>query len=407
MSKVKTGKKKSKTQLKDYLQAGRKRKTPYREVYNGLNGYSSAYSGLNAYSSYGMSSEMKNEFLSYPAGTNPLSLETAADVYRNAYPSFATPPVYPTTDSLARLDMDRHGYTNGYFYDSVTRPYQHTLQYPSNGYSDLVSSHPKYGYDVSKYGYESFMGSGYSLDLSKRNSYYDTSKYDSYSRGYDTQSGVSDSKLARLNGSSYDTLRKSSSSSLYETSPVMNSNGLLQCGGGDATMASPTTCSINNSDLTSRHNQSLSVYNNNHHPKEEEMGSDYQTTANCGGSSSNDCGKNNPSQQQHPHAGYASVIRSTSPRGGKSSPPTTYGNIQPSTTPQDCGEMNVNGGGVWPSCNKAQSPIHNGGVTSNLHISSSVSSDSTSNVSSDPSPSSVHTPVIIDHTDNRWVYRSL
>lgn len=362
MSKVKTNKKKSKTQLKDYLQAGRKRKTPYREVYNGLNGYSSTYSGLNAYPGYG--GDVKNEFLSY-TGSNSLSLETAADVYRNVYPTFATPGVYPGTDGLTRLDMDRHGYTNGFYYDSVTRPYQHTIQYPSNGYSDLVS-HSKYGYDVSKYGYDSLMGGSYSLDLSKRNNYYDTSsKYGDSYRGYDSQSTSSENKYGRLNGS-YESLRKTS---VYE-----NSTGLLQC---DGSVSSPTSCPSSN-DLSGRQLHSL-------YQKDNTSEYQQQSSTDCSIQQNTDHSKHSQPQQ---HTGYASVIRSTSPRG-KSSP--SYTNPSSSSLhlapPQSDCDMNG-----WSSCTvgKAQSPH------SNLH------SDNTSTVS-DPSPASASTPVVTDNMDNRLV----
>ena len=401
LSKVKPSKKKSKTQLKDYLQAGRKRKTPYREVYNGLNGYSSAYSGLNGYAGYGVSGDMKSELLtSYTGAANPLSLETAADLYRNGYPTFATTGMYTGTDGLARLDVDRHGYTNGFYYDTMTRPYQHTLQYPSNGYSDLVS-HSKYGYDMSKYSYDSFMGTGYGLDLAKRNSYYDSPKYDSSYRGYETQQNT-DSKISRLNGS-YDSLRKSS---LYEGSGLMNSSGLLTCNPDGTPISSPSSssCPVNShSDLTSR--QSLGVYS------AKDSGNNNATADNTsypsGGGSSNcsvqqnavNCSKASvailPHQQQQ-LSGYTSVIRSTSPRCGKS--PTSYNNSsnnsngggppqhQPST-PQPHSDCELNS---WPTYVGKTENSGGGGGTG-------MASNSSENTSalSNPSPTSAISP---DHT---------
>lgn len=207
LSKIKTSSKRGKTaqgKYKEYLQTGRKRKAPYRDVaYSALpNGYANAaspYSSIStAYPGY---TDMKtNDFISpyTPAGSN-LALETAADLYRSsAYTPFAAAAasgMYPTADSL-RFDMDRQAaYANGYYFDSVTRQYQHSLPYTATGYSDLIS-HSKYPYDMSKYGYDSLVASGYGLDLTKRSNYYDTSTAAAY-RGYD----ATGDKYSRVNGS--------------------------------------------------------------------------------------------------------------------------------------------------------------------------------------------------------------
>uniref|UniRef100_A0A2C9M9I8 PAS domain-containing protein n=1 Tax=Biomphalaria glabrata TaxID=6526 RepID=A0A2C9M9I8_BIOGL len=107
--------------------------------------------GFTAYDGGG-GGEMKPPEAVYPYAANNFGFE--ADLYRPQGYGSLTP--YPTADPY-KLDMDKHGY----FLDH--RQYQHSsFPYPNNGYSEFVPS-TKYGYDVPKYGFDS-----YSLDLSKR-----------------------------------------------------------------------------------------------------------------------------------------------------------------------------------------------------------------------------------------------
>ena len=388
-------KKKSKTQLKDYLQAGRKRKTPYREVYSGLNGYAaSAYNGINGYPGYSVA-DMKNEFLSpYAAGSNPasnLALETAADLYRSggysSFPAAAAASVYPSSADGLRLDIDRQSYANGYYLDSVTRSYPHSLQYPAaNGYGDLIT-HAKYPYDVSKYSYDSFVG-GYGLDLSKRANYYDTSKYDATYRTYDSAMD----KMSRLNGS-YESLRKAS---LYDNSAPL-SGGIIGAGGGGSeppTITSPN-CSLNTPDLSSRssHTASAAVYGGS-----KETLNNYQATP-SGGVHDSHSAPVTPQLETKPLSQYTSVIRSTSPRNNKSPVASQYAtnsaavaltsNSHPMS--QNCSSSSSS---AWTACAAGKS-----GVTSpsTLHIQPTSTVSDTTSTLSDPSPTSANTPTVADH----------
>ena len=161
-SKSSKSKKKS-SQAKECAQSGKKRKggttpTPAGCLINGIPGYTPAYPPLNAYDTAASAEFKPAEFL-YPYGTNSYGFET--DLYRShGYGPFP-PSVYPSVESY-RLDTpDKHGFSNGYFLDH--RQYQPTLPYAGNAYSDVVASSAKYGYDVPKYGFDS-----YSLDLTKR-----------------------------------------------------------------------------------------------------------------------------------------------------------------------------------------------------------------------------------------------
>lgn len=180
---MKNGKnKKQKGQVREYLQTGRKKRGS-RDSLNGFTGYG-PYPALNGYEN----GEFKPEFV-YPYSSNNFGIES--DIYRShAYPAFSG-SVYPTTDTAYRLESDKHGYSNGYYLDPH-RQYQHTLSYHGSGYTDFMGSTSKYGYDVSKYGFD-----GYSLDLAKKMHYTDDfSRLDKY--GYDYGG---DRIAPRLNGS--------------------------------------------------------------------------------------------------------------------------------------------------------------------------------------------------------------
>lgn len=283
--------KKSKSQLRDYLQAGRKRKTPYRDVYNGINGYA-PYTGLNGYPACQPGTEVKPEFM-YPYTGQNFAFDTT-DFYRTGYHTLAG-GMYSTTDTF-RLEAEKHGYANGYYLEP--RQYQHTLQYHGNGYSDIMAQTAKYGYDMSKYGYADHV-SGYGLDLSKRPAYdEDLSRYENDLRKY---SGYGSDKLSRVNGT-YDPLR---TGSLYGTNPVLNNDGLLSCSTSHS--ISPS-CSLYRSDLTN----SSDRYNQACQPKVSPTSSvAMAATDNLDCSSSK---QQQQQQQQHLSNGHASVIRNASPR---------------------------------------------------------------------------------------------
>ena len=146
--------KKQKTQVRDFIQNNKKR-LKGKEGMNGLNCYG-AYPALNGYDN----SDYKPEFLYHYPGNN-IGLDSDLLYNRSHTYGSLTGSVYPTTDPY-RLDVDKHSYTNGYYLDTH-RQYQHTLSYHGNSYSDFVAPGSKYGYDVTKYGLDS-----YSLDFAKK-----------------------------------------------------------------------------------------------------------------------------------------------------------------------------------------------------------------------------------------------
>ena len=209
--------KKNKTQLRDYLQTGRKRKTPYRECFNGLNGYS-PYSALNGYpTACPQTGEIKADISAmYPYTGNNYGLDTA-DIYRSTGYSYGG--LYPSATDSYRLEAEKHAaaYPNGYYLEP--RQYQHTLQYHGNGYTDFMSPTSKYSYDMSKYGYDTHaVASSYGLDLSKRP--YDDMDFHKYSHDYSAADKLS--SVSRVNGS-LDPLK---SSTLYGTTPILNNDSL-------------------------------------------------------------------------------------------------------------------------------------------------------------------------------------
>ncbi|KAH9491548.1 hypothetical protein Btru_030922 [Bulinus truncatus] len=138
---------------KDY-QGGKRRKATSSSaacLIGSIPPYCSYPTGFTAYDGGG-GGEMKPPDAMYSYGANNFGFET--DMYRPQGYSSLTP--YPAADPY-RIDVDKHGY----FLDH--RQYQHSaISYPNNGYGDFVPP-TKYGYDVPKYGFDS-----YSLDLSKR-----------------------------------------------------------------------------------------------------------------------------------------------------------------------------------------------------------------------------------------------
>lgn len=149
-------------QGKDCGQNGKKRKggatpTPAGCIINGIANYGTHYPTFNAYEA--PATDFKAADFLYPYGSNSYSLEP--DLYRShGYGAF-TPSVYHPVDTYRLDSTDKHGLSNGYFPDH--RQYQLPLPYSSNAYSDVMGASAKYGYDVPKYGLDT-----YSLDLTKR-----------------------------------------------------------------------------------------------------------------------------------------------------------------------------------------------------------------------------------------------
>lgn len=313
--------KKSKGQLRDYLQAGRKRKTPYRDVYNGINGYS-PYAGINGYPTC-QTGDMKTEYL-YPYAGQNFALDTA-DLYRSGYHTFATAgSMYSSSDSL-RLEADKHAYANGYYIEP--RQYQHTLQYHGNGYSDLMAQTTKYGYDMSKYGYD-HMGS-YGLDLTKRGHYEDDlTRYESDLRKYSDYTATASDKLSRMNGT-YDPLR---TGSLYGTNAFLNNDGLLSCSMTSHGSSSP--CALYRTDTSSA---------DRYNPRD---GTKIMPTSSSADPSAREFSKSS-SQLTN---GHTSVIRNASPRT-KSPPTETPSTLYPSPSDSLQATQATNGSRAsWASC---------------------------------------------------------
>ena len=314
--------KKSKTQLRDYLQAGRKRKTPYREVYPTLNGYN-PYLSLNGYPSCQTAGDVKAELM-YPYSGGNFGLD--GDLYRTGYHTFAG-SMYPGTDGL-RLDTDKHSYTNGYYLEP--RQYQHTLQYHGNGYSDLMAQTSKYGYDVAKFSYCDPMSS-YGLDLTKRGHYEDEiSRYESDLRKYAAYSGYSAAeKVSRVNGT-YDTLRS-------DGSLENGRDSLMSCGGGVPHNTSPP-CSLYRPDTNT--GTAIDRYAERESALKLVSSSSMQPP---GG----DCSK----QAALPLNAHMSVIRLASPRA--KSPRTNATSLYsidtecPASMSADCSAA------TWPTCRKS------------------------------------------------------
>ncbi|XP_050391766.2 uncharacterized protein LOC126810627 [Patella vulgata] len=198
--KSKSSKSKKKAQTRETAMVNKKRKGAC--LLNGLPGYS-PYPPFNSYDT----NDYKADII-YPYGSNNYGYET--DIYRSHGYSSLPAPLYPTTDSY-RFDGDKHGLTNGYFYDH--RQYQPTLPYSSNTFTDIMTPANKYGYDVPKYGFDP-----YSIDLSKKvHCGDDISHMDSDIRkyGYDLHE-----RFPRLNGSLEPVDLRSSS--VYNPNPYMN-----------------------------------------------------------------------------------------------------------------------------------------------------------------------------------------
>lgn len=309
--------KKSKNQLRDYLHTGRKRKTPHRDAFNGINGYT-PYTPLNGYPTC-PTGEVKTDIM-YPYPSNNFGLDTASDLYaRTAAAGYSTFPgtsLYPTAADSFRLEADKHAYPNGYYLEP--RQYQHTLQYHGNGYTDYMSPSAKYPYDL-KYGYE-HMSSAYGLDLSKRTPYEEEmAKYETDIRKY---SHDYTDKYSRVNGA-YD----GRGSSLYSSTPLLNNDSLVA---SNLPQSSGSPCSLYRSDGTNgsthRYHDSISSMNKDTKPLVAEQETKTPTMPN----------------------GHASVIRNASPR--TKSPRSDRG-------PGTSGSMYGEGTSVLTSCGNASWPV--------------------------------------------------
>ena len=345
MSKLKNQRnKKSKTQLRDYLQAARKRKTPYRDVYGSINGYAPYGTGINGYPAC-QDGQMKTEFMYPYAGNNFAGIDP--ELYRASYPF--TGGVYPTSATEGFRLEDKHSYTNGYYLEP--RQYQHTLQYHGNGYTDLMAQTSKYGYDMSKYGYDM---SGYGLDLTKRGQYdtsavsgADLSRFDSDYRKYDY--GSSADKLgSRVNGG-YDSLR---TGPLYGTSSLLNNDQLLPC----SVPHNTTSCSLYPSDISStaameRYSQNSSslLSKDNSQSGSSKLAVTDSLVGSAVSSAVVDC-------KQSVANGHASVIRNASPRNKSSHLDPSSSNSSSSSmyTSTDAGNTALTNSGAtsWPDACK-------------------------------------------------------
>jgi aryl hydrocarbon receptor len=193
--KMKTRSKKSKSQFRDYLHTGRKRKHPYREVFNGINGYP-AFSSINGYPGC-QNGDIKTDLM-YP--------------YPNTHPY--TTAMFPAATDTFRLETDKHSYPNGYgSYYLDSRQYQAPLQY-GNGYPDLVGAATKYSYDLAKYNYDTV--SNYGLDITRRNPL--ENDYNKY-----------DSDLKKYTDFSSDRLSHKGLASSSNTLDLLSHNGFLNC----------------------------------------------------------------------------------------------------------------------------------------------------------------------------------
>ena len=335
--------KKNKGQLRDYLQTGRKRKTPYRECFTGLNGYS-PYTALNGYpATCPQTGEIKADISAmYPYTGNNYGLDTA-DIYRST--GYTYGGLYPSATDSYRLEAEKHAaaYPNGYYLEP--RQYQHTLQYHGNGYTDFVSPTSKYSYDMSKYGYDTHaMASSYGLDLSKRP--YDEMDIHKYSHDYSAADKLS--SVSRVNGS-LDPLK---SSALYGTTPILNNDSLNMA-------ATATPCPLYSSSTTTT---STERYNQDTSARDMKLGKLPTTPLS---ENSTDISKQTSAIMPN---GHASVIRNASPRtksprqdANPSSTPSMYPSYNsaagvsvlsscgnPSTTPQSSA--------TWPACSKTPTP---------------------------------------------------
>lgn len=157
--------KKSKSQLRDYLQAGRKRKAPYRELYHSLNIYAPYPNGGFAECG-GAVGEMKSDALTYSYTGQNFTFD-AVEQYRFGYHTFTAGAIYrpssgSTTDGFS-FETDKYGYASGYYLDA--RGYPYNFQCHANNYSDIVAqATSKYKQNIAKYGY----GDNSGLDLSSK-----------------------------------------------------------------------------------------------------------------------------------------------------------------------------------------------------------------------------------------------
>ncbi|XP_064629394.1 hypoxia-inducible factor 1-alpha-like isoform X2 [Lineus longissimus] len=250
--KMKTRSKKSKSQFRDYLHTGRKRKHPYRDVFNGINGYP-GFSSLNGYSQACQNGDIKTDLM-YPYTNTNFALET--DLYHSYHP-YTTAAMFPAASDTFRLETDKHSYPNGYSgYYLDSRQYQAPLQY-GNGYSDLVGAATKYSYDLAKYNYDTV--SNYGLDITKRTPL--DNEYNKYDSDFKKYTDFSSDRLSHKGlTSASNPLDYKSTSVINTNSSLLGHNGFLNCSSqvpyGTNTSSSP--CSLFHPTTTSsdRYSQS-------------------------------------------------------------------------------------------------------------------------------------------------------
>ena len=159
LNKIKPPNPNKKSQLRDYLQAGRKRKTPYREICHGLNStYPSIIEACNRYKD----TEFKPEFMFHRLGHS-----FAFDQNHFGYHEYVPAATGTSVECMAFDTTKYNNYANGYYFD--TRQYTHSFQCHSRSYTDImVNATPKHK-SISKYSYDQLID--YGLDLSTRNHY--------------------------------------------------------------------------------------------------------------------------------------------------------------------------------------------------------------------------------------------
>ena len=210
-----TRSKKSKSQLRDYMQASRKRKTPYRDVYADLNDYTlyttsqKGYPYVDAATAIGdmSSADLMYSFSNYGLSGGTAAAAAAGDFYYSTYPAaaFATAcAVYPSMPSHDAWYQREKGYattgSGSSYYNSLSSHYQQLQQqyagiYDVNSMTKLGYGRSKYSYDTSvngyRYGLQKFLEAN---DQTSANRYRDvlTASTSPYGTAYDTSKLIGD-----------------------------------------------------------------------------------------------------------------------------------------------------------------------------------------------------------------------
>ena len=217
--------KKSKGQLRDYLQTGRKRKVPYRDIVYGATGsFVPAQPGLKT-----NNNDVKAELV-YPYGASSFD----PNLYRSGYQALYS-QLHGTADGFGR-----HHYSR--YYGLEPRQCQLDFQYPvaSGGYySDLLAqtTASKCGYSLVKAapgGYDHRSTAGYGLDLTAaaRGHHYEDelSRYRADLRRYAACNGDKSPSFSSVAGVIDATVLPSCVYAAAGTDVGVPGTGLLSCG---------------------------------------------------------------------------------------------------------------------------------------------------------------------------------